>query len=134
MAVSKCVKCGADIPAGAEFCPACGAPKGGGQPAAQPVAQPAPVKSGGASFQGSINMLFSRMMITIGLFIGILVIWIIRIIGQFYAHVALTITYLTFIAGLGGFLFCAGFLNSKLNVYVRAALIVAGAALIATHL
>ena len=32
MAAIKCVKCGANIPKGARFCPACGAPKAEEQP------------------------------------------------------------------------------------------------------
>jgi hypothetical protein len=79
-------------------------------------------------------MLFSKMMLVIGLFIGVLIAWILRLVGQFYIHAALNIVYLTVMAGLGGFLICGGLLNTKLNIYVRAALIVAGAALIATKL
>ena len=138
MAVSKCVKCGANIPEGAGFCPACGAPKAAEAapaPAApQPVAQPAPVRSGGSGFSGFIKTIFSEMMLVIGFFIAILVAWILRLIGFFYAHIAINIMYLTVMAGLGGFLLCAGFLNKRFNVYVRAALIVSGAAIIATHL
>ena len=133
MAVSKCGKCGANIPEGAGFCPACGAPKEAAQPA--PAAQPAaPAKSGGPNYQGFIDTIFSRMFVTIGFFIGVLVAWILRLVGSFFVHPAITVMYLTFMTGLGGFLLCAGFLNSKYNIYIRAGLMVAGAAIIATHL
>ena len=75
MAVSKCGKCGANIPEGAGFCPACGAPKEAAQPAA-----PAPAKSGSPNYQGFIDTIFSRMFITIGLFIAVLVAWILRLV------------------------------------------------------
>ena len=132
MAASKCGNCGADIPDNATFCPGCGAPKAAGQQT--PVAQPAPMKSGGAGFQGIIDTFLSRTMILIGLFVGVLIAWILRIIGQFYAHVAITIAYITFMTGVGGLLICGGFLNKNINVYIRAALIAVGGIIIAIHL
>ena len=138
MAATKCVKCGAQIPEGAGFCPGCGAPKAGEQSAPQQAAQPAPApmrSGGGAGFQGMIDTLLSPKMITIGLFIGVLVAWIARLVQQFLvigtsAFSAMTILRFTFMAGVGGLLLCGGFLNNKLNIYVRAALIAAGGVII----
>ena len=133
MAVSKCVKCGANIPKGAGFCPACGAPKAEAAP--QPVAQPVPVKKAGSDLQGMIDTLLSPKIITIGFFIGVLVAWISRIVNQFLfvgtaPYSAMIIVRFTFMAGVGGLLLCGGFLNTKLNVYVRAALIAAGGVIV----
>ncbi|MCK4364876.1 MAG: zinc ribbon domain-containing protein [Thermoplasmatales archaeon] len=142
MAVSKCVKCGANIPEGAGFCPACGAPKAEAAPAPaapQPVVQPVPVKRAGPGLQGMIDTLLSPKLITIGLFIGVLVAWISRIVMQFLfvgtaPYSALLIVRFTFMVGVGGLLLCGGLLNAKLNVYVRAALIAAGGVIIGVHL
>ena len=142
MAVSKCVKCGANIPEGAGFCPACGAPKAEAAPAPiapQPVAQPVPVKRAGSDLQGMIDTLLSPKIITIGFFIGVLVAWISRIVMQFLfvgtaPYSAMIIIRFTFMAGVGGLLLCGGFLNTKLNVYVRAALIAAGGVIVGVHL
>ena len=128
----KCSKCGADIPDEAGFCPGCGAPKQDQQPAPQPM-QPAPKKSGGG-VKGFIYTISSPMMLTIGLFIGILVAWIVRIVGQFVNHAALTVVNLTFLTGVGGFLLFTGLLNDKYSSYIRVGLIVAGGVILSTNL
>ncbi|MCK4996497.1 MAG: hypothetical protein KAR55_06370, partial [Thermoplasmatales archaeon] len=127
---------------GAGFCPACGAPKAEAvhAPAApQPVVQPVPVKRAGLGLQGMIDTLLSPKIITIGLFIGVLVAWISRIVIQFLfvgtaPYSAMVIIRFTFMAGAGGLLLCGGLLNAKLNVYVRAALIAAGGVIIGIHI
>ena len=106
MAIKRCLKCGADIPDEAEFCPSCGAPKGAkavtqqpakAQPAAQqPVAQQAvyqqqqPMQSSNpmsmqkvSPLAGIFDMVYSKTLI-IGLTaIGILLAWIATMIGIF---------------------------------------------------
>ena len=131
MAAIKCVRCGANIPATAAFCPGCGAPKAEIQP--QIMVQQVPM-SGGSDMQGMIDKLFSKILITIALFIGILLTWIFRIVGQFFAHPVITILGFTFMVGVGGILLCGGFLNKNLDNYSRVGLIIAGGFILALHL
>ena len=150
----KCNKCGADIPDNAAFCPGCGAPKSAEQPTpepateSQPIAAPPPAPapkpvrqpvSSGAGFEGMIETFLSAKMILLGFFIGILVAWIARIVNQFIysgdmAYQALNIVNFTFMAGVGGLLLCGGFLNNKLDKYIRVGLIVAGGLILAANL
>jgi len=129
----KCSKCGAEIPDEAGFCPGCGAPKEQKQPVAQPM-PPAPKKSSGSGVKGLIYTVTSPMMLTIGLFIGILVAWIIRLVGQFFVHAAINVVNLTFMTGIGGLLLFTGLLNDKYSKYIRVGLIVAGAVILSTNL
>jgi len=152
MAAVKCSKCGGIIPDGALFCPACGAPvpKAVEQPAPAPVQtappqQPttqsayAPKKSRTAGAQNLIDSLTSKTVIMLGLFIGVLIAWIAKVIGQFLDYgttelkIMNTINF-TLMAGVGLLLLCGGFFNKILNKYVRVGLIVAGALLLAYHL
>ncbi len=141
----KCSKCGADLSKDAAFCPLCGASKEAEPVQSQPVAQPRPVapppkpvKTGPSGMDGFIDFVFSLKMIVIGLFIAVLVAWITRLVGQFVtfgnASLAVNIVNFTFMAGAGGLLLVGGLLNNKLNVYVRAALMVTGGLLLAINL
>ncbi|UCB58391.1 MAG: zinc-ribbon domain-containing protein [Thermoplasmatales archaeon] len=149
-----CEKCGANIPDNAAFCPECGAPKPTVQPAPKPAEQPAskpqqatpalaykpkPPKNSGSGAQGFINFAFKPVMLTIGIFVGLLIGWI----GEILDEIAVANTLLdevggilnfTFIAGVGGLLLCAGFLNTKYSSHIRIALIVAGAIILAANL
>jgi len=88
MAFKKCLKCGADVPDVAEFCPSCGAPKGAKavtQPAAQPVQPVQPqqpvyqqqmmVKQGDP-LKNLAKTVFSTKMMVIFIMIGLLLIFI----------------------------------------------------------
>ena len=122
MAVSKCVKCGANIPDGAGFCPACGAPKAAAaQPAAQPVAQQ-PV---GPGLGATVEKLCSTMLITIGILIGILL----AFIGKMIITVSPLATYYLIVFGLNGAglaMLMGGLFNNTLNPHVRGGLATAG--------
>jgi hypothetical protein len=144
----KCSKCGADIPDAAAFCPGCGTPKSAEQPApqatqaqtSQPSAQPAPQprKSEGSGLQGLIDTLFSKLMIILGLFIGILVAWICRVIAQFVTwgigNQVLNLLNFTFMAGVGLLLLGGGLFNKNFDKYIRVGLIVAGGLILAANL
>ena len=140
----KCSKCGADLSKDAAFCPLCGASKEAEPVQPQPVVQPRPVapppkpvKTGPGGMDGFIDFVFSLKMMVLGLFIAVLVAWITRLVGLFVfgtAGTAMTIINFTFMAGAGGLLLVGGLLNNKLNVYVRAALMVTGGVLLSIHL
>ena len=154
MVVSKCKKCGAEIPGEAAFCPACGAPKPSelppepapkSQPEPQPVPQPAqPVqpklkKSSGTGFQVLIDTFLSMKMMILVILIGVLVAWIALIVDQFYPSTAnvdriMTILNFTFMAGVGGILLFGGLLNNKFDKYIKVALIIAGGLILAASL
>lgn len=51
MAIKRCLKCGANIPDGADFCPSCGAPRGAKAVAQQPPAQQPPAQPQQPAFQ-----------------------------------------------------------------------------------
>ena len=168
--VDKCSKCGADLSADAEFCPLCGTKKVAQpvqpeQPAPvqpEPVQQqpaqtqptavspppPKPVKTGGGA-QGFIDLIFSKMLLTIGVGICFLVAWIAKLIMQFIdqweyslggitsqttAFTAMYVLNFTFMAAAGLLLFGAGFLYKKYNTYIRIGLIVAGAVVLSTSI
>ena len=153
----KCIKCGADTPDNASFCPSCGAPKQVEQPDVfqnqEPVDQPAPQqtyvappppvpktkKPAGEDIKKLIDTLFTKKMIIIIFFIAVLVAWITRIINQFVyagstASNALNIVNFTFMAGIGAILFSGGLLNTKFDKYLRLGLIIAGALFLVQNL
>jgi len=150
MVGTKCVKCGADIPEGAGFCPACGAPKAAEQqsyqpfqgqqqpqqqrPVAPPVQQQPVRRKSNTDFNEIISKLFSKMMVTLALFIGILTVWIIDIVSQFFTHVALRIVSITFSVGIGAVLLFAGLLNKNIDKYSRLGMIIAGGIFLAWNL
>lgn len=149
-----CKKCGANIPDNAAFCPGCGAPRPAEQPAQKPAEQsapkqqpvapapapkPKPPKTSSSGAQGFIDFAFKPMMLIIGIFVGVLVAWISRILAQIFAANTLandigTILNFTFMTGVGGLLLCAGFLNTKYNSHIRIALVVAGAIILAANI
>lgn len=135
MAAIKCGNCGAQIPDKAAFCPGCGQPKA----AAKPVAQPAPAAGGGTDIKSFLDTILTTKMVMIGLFIGILIAWIARVIQQVIAVNPIAtnlmiILRITFMVGVGTLLLVAGFLNSKYNVYIRAALVATGGVIVGVHI
>ena len=147
MAGIKCLKCGANIPDAAEFCPSCGAPKAGNvaaqqqaQPTQQqPMYQQQMVKTGDP-LKNLAETLFSTKFMMIFILIGILLIFIGMFIWTFgypgeptndaddygILKPAAIVTNLGFFA-ISTTLLCGGIVNSKLNGYVRLGLILAGA-------
>ena len=142
----KCNKCGADIPDTAAFCPGCGATKPTTQPQPQPPkpqastpqysSQPAPrqMSSSGGGLGGLVNTVFSKMLITLGFGIGILLAWIGSLITLFafeHANIGTFLTSFGFL-GAGFILFGGAFLNNKINRYVRLGMIIVGGWMIIT--
>jgi hypothetical protein len=145
----KCDKCGAEIPDGASFCPGCGAPQPEKKPAPaqtsppqQTYYQPPPSRRSGVSgINGIIGTFFSKQMIIIGLFIGVLIAWITKVAGDIMNFPLYTLEYsivnivnYTFMAGVGFLLLGGGFLNCKLSKYIRIGLIVAGGLILAYNI
>ncbi len=139
IAVSKCVKCDADIPEGAAFCPACGAPKPAEKPAAQP-AQPQPSKApapqavpkGPSSILGILDTIFSDVIIFSMFLLGVLLAGIGGLLFTFSGFNA-TLNQAGTVINVLGFMFMSVFLlmgglvNKKFDHYVRFGMIVGGA-------
>lgn len=132
MAVSKCDKCGAKIPAGAGFCPACGAPK-----AAEPAPQPPPatptpqqVSSGPNQLIGMFDTIFSKIPIFIMILLGLLFACIGGILVFFLsgtgAQAGAVMNSLGFVF-IGTFLLMGGLVNKDFDKYVRVGMIISGA-------
>jgi len=145
MAGSKCLKCGAEIPGTAEFCPNCGAPKGGTQAAPQPAQPQQPMYTQQMMkpqkpLKNLAETIFSTKFMMVFILIGILLVFIGMFIWTFgypgeptndsddygILKPAAIITNLGFFA-ISTTLLCGGIINNKLNSYVRLGLILAGA-------
>jgi len=132
MAAVKCKKCGASIPDQAAFCPECGAPKQIEEKATQtqpvqPIPQPRPETQ--ASLANLANSVFSKLMIMIGVCIGILLAWIGVILRNFAGNTGATINGIlspTAFAGIGLLLFGGGFLNKDIDKYIRMGMVIIG--------
>ncbi|KYK20792.1 hypothetical protein AYK24_03650 [Thermoplasmatales archaeon SG8-52-4] len=134
MAVKKCIKCDARIPAGAGFCPACGAPVEENQktPKSKPTpVESKPIRSGQNGLQDIIKLITSQKIMVLCFVLAILIAWITRIINQYQpsysdSFTAVNIINFTFMAGIGGLLLLGGLINNKINIYLRGALIITG--------
>lgn len=142
MADIKCKNCNALIPDQAAFCPECGAPKEveekkiqtqqkPSQPTqtqpARPIPQPGPDTQ--ASLRNFADTVFSKMMIMIGVCIGILLAWIGIILANFAGSAGNTINGVlspTAFAGIGLLVFGGGFLNKNIDKYVRMGMVIIG--------
>jgi len=190
--VDKCLKCGADLSADAEFCPLCGTKKAAKpaqteQPAPvqpepvqtqsepvkqetvepQPIAPPSKPKKvkppkpprapGESPFTSIANMVFSKMVIMLGICIGILLAWIGTIIGYIIGNTTTVSTTTTIIAGgsqtvnntgvlingiltslglvgIGFLLLGGGLLNKDFDKYIRIGMIISGGLVLANGL
>jgi len=145
MPVVKCMKCGADIPDNAAFCPACGAPKEEVKKTPQPV-QPSPqpkqtqtipitsqkIKKTISPMEGLFNMFFSKTAIIIGVALGILFAWIgliVRVFAAGSSNIAVLLSSMGF-AGIGLLLLGGGIWNKKINSYARLAMVLIGGFLV----
>lgn len=145
MAVSKCNNCGATIPAGAAFCPSCGAPKAVEQPPVAQTVQPNqyqmyPTHS---SIEGFFDSLFSTKFIILGILLGLLLIWIGNISSIFI--LSPTSSDLTGIRAasvlsslglfiIGVFAIGGGISNKNIDKFVRLGLVFGGIWLVVTNL
>ena len=142
MAVKKCTSCQAKIPAGAGFCPACGAQIVNEQTKPKSETNPGiskPIKSGQGGIQDLIYFITSFKMMVLCLVIAVLVAWITKIINQYQttyssAFTAVNIVNFTFMAGIGLILFLGGLFNSKINTYLRTGLLITGGLFIVLNL
>lgn len=125
MPVTKCSKCGVDIPQGAAFCPSCGAPKAGEQPKYQTVYQHV---STGMGLTGLFDIIFSKTAILIGIAIGILLAWISLLIVVFASgssNIAIVLNSIGFIF-ISLLLVGGGIFNNNIDKYVRLAMVLIG--------
>ena len=136
----KCSKCGADLSKDAAFCPLCGASKEAEPVQPQPVVQPRPValppkpvKTGPSGLQGLADIIFSKLVIMLAVSIGVLLAWIGAILVAFtsYTNVG-SFLGTTGFTGMGLILVGGGFLNNKLDRYVRLGMIVIGGYIVVT--
>ena len=134
----KCSKCGANIPDEAGFCPSCGTSKSGEQRTQQPVYRPVKAsKSNDASpLEDIFNMVFSKTAIILVIALGILFAWIGTVIIIFAtgsADIATLLSSMGF-AAMGLFLTGGGLWNSKIDKFVRLAMVLIGIYLVAHSL
>jgi len=134
----KCNKCGANIPDSAAFCPNCGAAKPSKQAPSPPAAQPTyqkPSAAGGPGLKGLVDTFFSKLMIMLGVGIGIFLGWISRIINQFITfgigNSASTVIGFTGLSIAGFMLLGGGFLNKKIDKSLRMGMIITGGIILA---
>jgi len=146
MPVSKCMKCGADIPDNAAFCPACGAPKEEAKQTTKPAqSTPKPVqtqtmpvtsqamKKNVSPMEGLFDMVFSKTAMIIGIALGILFAWIgviIRVFAAGSSNIAVLLSSMGF-AVMGLLVLGGGIWNKKINSYARLAMVLIGGFLIA---
>ena len=134
----KCSKCGANVPDEAEFCPACGTKNPGELRAQQPVYKSMKTSNpkNVSPLEDIFNMLFSKTVIILVIALGILFAWIgtvIIIFASGSADIATLISSMGF-AALGLFLTGGGIWNSKIDKFVRLAMVLIGIYLIAHSL
>lgn len=126
----KCSKCGENIPDEARFCPACGAARLGAQQAQQPAyrsMKPSTLKNV-SPLEGIFDMVFSKTAIILVIALGILFAWIgtvIMVFASSSADIATLISSMGF-AAMGLFIAAGGIWNSKIDKFVRLAMVLIG--------
>jgi len=134
----KCSKCGANIQDEAEFCPACGTKKSGEQRTQHPVyrSMNASNPKNVSPLKDIFDMIFSKTAIILVIALGILFAWIgtvIIIFASGSADIATLISSMGFSA-MGLFLTGGGIWNSKIDKFVRLAMVLIGIYLVAHSL
>jgi hypothetical protein len=125
MTISKCNRCGVNIPQGAAFCPSCGAPKAEEQQKNQPDYQPSSSTIGITTL---FDIIFSKTTIIIGIAIGILLACISLLIMVFASgsyNIAIVLNSIGFI-GIGLLLVGGGIFNNNIDKHVRLAMVLIG--------
>jgi len=134
----KCIKCGVEIPDSACYCPNCGSPRPKEQRSSQSkyLSMKASNFNGISPFEGIFNIVFSKTMIILVIALGILLAWIgvvIRIFASGSANIAILISSIGF-AAMGFFLVCGGIWNSRVDKFVRLAMVLMGIYLVVQSL
>lgn len=130
----KCSNCGANIPAGAAFCPNCGAPKPVEQPVQQPqpvAVMPQPMYRGVSSLKDILNTIFAENMVFLMVLLGVLLASIGGLMFLFSGdltvyRIGIILNTLGFIF-MGVFLLMGGLTNKNFEKYVSFGMIVGGA-------
>ncbi len=125
----KCIKCGVEIPDSASFCPNCGSAK----PEEQKVSQPVYRSMKKSTFHSSplediFNIVFSKTAITLVIAFGILFSWV-GIIIMIFASGSADVSRLLISIGFSGmsfFLVGGGIWNTKIEKFVRFAMVLMG--------
>lgn len=146
MPVSKCNNCGATIPAGAAFCPSCGAPKAAEQPATQPMQQTTQYHTaytGQNSLQQVLDGIFSTKIILLGILFGLLFVWIGAILNIFILPTSINDLTGVRVAGflssfglfiMGIFTIGGGIADKSLDKFVRLGMVLGGIWLVSSSL
>jgi len=146
MPVSKCNNCGAAVPAGAAFCPGCGAPKAAEQSASQPTQQTTqyhPAYTGQNSLQQVLDGIFSTKIILLGILFGLLFVWIGAILNIFILPPATSDLTGLRVAGflssfglfiMGIFTIGGGIADKSLDKFVRLGMLLGGLWLVSSSL
>lgn len=142
MAAIKCVKCGANIPKGARFCPSCGAPKAEEQPTPQPEQPqqsaskptPKPEPKASKSIPELIDSIFSETNMFVMIFLGILIACIGGLIFTFGGGITtIRIGTVVNVLGcliIGVFLLIGGISIKSYEKFVKLGMILGGAIMI----
>jgi hypothetical protein len=126
----KCIKCGVEIPDSASYCPNCGSPKSGEQRIPQPAyrSMKALNINNISPLEGIFNIIFSKTMIILVIAFGILLAWIgivIRTFASGSSNIAILLSSIGF-AAMGFFLVGGGIWNSRVDKFVRLAMVLMG--------
>jgi hypothetical protein len=92
--------------------------------------------NGRSPFEGIFNMVFSKTIIILIIALGILLAWIglvIRVFASSSTNIAILISSIGF-AAMGFFLICGGIWNSKVDKFVRLAMVLMGIYLVVQSL
>ena len=126
----KCIKCGVNIPDSASYCPSCGAPKPVEQRVPQPVYRSMKALNlySVSPLEGIFNLIFSKTVIILVIALGILFAWIgivIMVFASGSSDIAIFLSSIGF-AAMGFFLVGGGIWNSKVDKFVRLAMVLMG--------
>lgn len=130
MAAIKCVKCGANIPEGAAFCPSCGAPIEEKKPESQaPAPVQKPQQQVSKSIPEMVNSIFTETNMFIMVPLGILIAGIGGLIYIFGGYNVYRIGLVVNVIGclfIGMFLLMGGITIKNYEKFVRLGMIVGG--------
>lgn len=125
----KCIKCGVEISDSASYCPNCGSPKPEEQKVPQPAYRSMKASNLNTSPLGGIfNIIFSKTAIILVIALGFLFTWIgiaIMIFASGSADIARLLISIGF-AGMGFFLVNGGIWNTRIEKFVRLAMVLMG--------